>query len=512
MAQPPGMGRDFNMCRLSHTACESTRPCRRCVSMGKAHLCANVELRKRGRPLKSDRGASTPFQKQQQPRPPLLPLVPVMPPSPAATPQLFAGPYQSTEPVAGESYHPLESSSSSSDPLEQFFERSSSAGGDSYRPFDSSSSSSDPLEPSSSSFSSFSSPSSTLSSSFLRGQARSKSREEMLANWVSLALEELRRVKEDNRDLHRQLDQVAKGEAKNKHAVGHIKKKLKTLSSSPPQSRAHPLPPHTELTTFLPFLSKYAIPPDRFVVRNTREPFLVLRPFQLHNLGQQCPLVVFLSDACTDLLGYTLSELLGQHITTVCYLEDEMRNQMVEAKQNCTPYSVGHPIPVTAFMQCKSGRVILCYCHSQHFYNQHGRAGWCVAVIDSFRELSGEELPLGWMLLPFHPTNTKAMITAAENETKRDDAQTQHEPWWAKRFDKQQNCPATLIASPQPGPLFPVSAAAAAAAAAADDDDGRIDLQELMSQYLQASPTNTTEDYGEWPWLSNNLHQTQDAE
>lgn len=37
--------------------CASGRPCRRCVAIGKAHQCADVEMRKRGRPRKEGTGA-----------------------------------------------------------------------------------------------------------------------------------------------------------------------------------------------------------------------------------------------------------------------------------------------------------------------------------------------------------------------------------------------------------------------------------------------------------------------
>lgn len=39
-------------CRLAHTACDSKRPCSRCVSLGKPEHCTDVTMKKRGRPRK----------------------------------------------------------------------------------------------------------------------------------------------------------------------------------------------------------------------------------------------------------------------------------------------------------------------------------------------------------------------------------------------------------------------------------------------------------------------------
>jgi len=344
-----------------------------------------------------------------------------------------------------------------------------------------------------------------------RRRTDTKSRETVLSNIISLTLGELREVKEDNRDLRRQLDRVMKREAKNKRALTWIKKKLKkqhaqsSAGVSPTQRVAHPLPLHTELTTFLPFLSKYAIPPDSFVVHSASEPFVVVRPFQLNNLGQRCPLVVFLNDACTELLGYTLNELLGQSICSVSYIPEEMKNRAGPVASQGTPHSVSRPVLMNIFVQCKSGRVVLCSCKNQYFYNQRGLAGWCVAVIQSCKELGCEELPLGWMIPSLHPTKTIGMLTTtttttaitAENEKKRDDTQPQCELRWTKLLGQQHSRPATPITlastSPQPGSLSPVVAASG---------DDTIDLQELMSQFLQPS---TTEGDAEWPWLPSDL-------
>jgi len=87
-----GLARSCNLCRQSHTACEAyfsslpektrhispctyfyiyfekndlnpmhsrSRPCPRCVRIGKAHLCANIPLRKRGRPKSNQRDAAS---------------------------------------------------------------------------------------------------------------------------------------------------------------------------------------------------------------------------------------------------------------------------------------------------------------------------------------------------------------------------------------------------------------------------------------------------------------------
>lgn len=47
-----GHVRACNFCRVAHTACDSERPCGRCVRVGRGNLCSDVPSRKRGRPPK----------------------------------------------------------------------------------------------------------------------------------------------------------------------------------------------------------------------------------------------------------------------------------------------------------------------------------------------------------------------------------------------------------------------------------------------------------------------------
>lgn len=43
-------------CKKSHTACDTARPCNRCVRLNRTHLCIDSERKKRGRPPKAEDG------------------------------------------------------------------------------------------------------------------------------------------------------------------------------------------------------------------------------------------------------------------------------------------------------------------------------------------------------------------------------------------------------------------------------------------------------------------------
>lgn len=74
-----GIARSCNLCRQSHTACEATRPCKRCVRIGKAQLCADIPLRKRGRPKTSRKAPDDPDRAARAGRPTFLPIEPKRP-------------------------------------------------------------------------------------------------------------------------------------------------------------------------------------------------------------------------------------------------------------------------------------------------------------------------------------------------------------------------------------------------------------------------------------------------
>ncbi|ELR23867.1 uncharacterized protein ACA1_123860 [Acanthamoeba castellanii str. Neff] len=74
-----GIARSCNLCRQSHTACETTRPCKRCVRIGKAQLCADIPLRKRGRPKTSRKAPDDPDRAARAGRPTFLPIEPKRP-------------------------------------------------------------------------------------------------------------------------------------------------------------------------------------------------------------------------------------------------------------------------------------------------------------------------------------------------------------------------------------------------------------------------------------------------
>jgi len=465
-----------NMCRISHAACESTRPCWRCVSMGKAHLCADVVLRKRGRPRKdlakspssSTTGKDEQARQQQQHhnhhqwnatvhhetlRAPKTMMV-IHPPQVLLSHQATTSAYP---------FQPISSSpcSSSSPP-------SSSPSYDDAVKEDQTKEGPSLFFPPSTSFSS------SLPSSGRPQQPAEREltrRDRMLENIVLFTLDELRQLKQHNRDLTQQLRQVSKRQAKDKKALRRIKSEHNATQRRDVSAQRRQLQPSAELLAFLPFLTKYSIPPDRFVVDDTRKAFLVIRmvivPLNQSHETKRSARFVFLNDACTQLLGYTLSDLLGREMNSMSYLDAEVKRQVVKDRLQGAPRSVSCPVPVPLFMQCKNGQVFLCNCRSQFFYNQHGLADWCVIAIDSFRELSCDELPSGWLL------HQPGVITTPVV----DDVMNHPQPWlWAKSSLVQQ--PASTLPAPSP--------------------------QDYMPPFLQHSSSpqpHITED-SEWSWLA----------
>jgi hypothetical protein len=51
-----GLSRACTMCKRDHKACDGRRPCGRCVFSGLSEMCADVHLKKRGRPRKVEAG------------------------------------------------------------------------------------------------------------------------------------------------------------------------------------------------------------------------------------------------------------------------------------------------------------------------------------------------------------------------------------------------------------------------------------------------------------------------
>jgi hypothetical protein len=54
-AKRPKVNRACAECKESHTACDTERPCARCVSLGLGDSCRDAECKKRGRPKKVKR-------------------------------------------------------------------------------------------------------------------------------------------------------------------------------------------------------------------------------------------------------------------------------------------------------------------------------------------------------------------------------------------------------------------------------------------------------------------------
>ncbi|KAI8608031.1 hypothetical protein BC830DRAFT_1174769 [Chytriomyces sp. MP71] len=67
-------------CKISHVACDSGRPCQRCIRLNKSETCADAERKKRGRPTASSKdplmGAISLFNAMPASPPPLAPLPP----------------------------------------------------------------------------------------------------------------------------------------------------------------------------------------------------------------------------------------------------------------------------------------------------------------------------------------------------------------------------------------------------------------------------------------------------
>ncbi|KAF7721858.1 hypothetical protein EC973_004066 [Apophysomyces ossiformis] len=53
-------------CKKSHLACDVSRPCKRCVSLGKADTCQDVKHKKRGRPKRSGQSSSMAVQSSDE--------------------------------------------------------------------------------------------------------------------------------------------------------------------------------------------------------------------------------------------------------------------------------------------------------------------------------------------------------------------------------------------------------------------------------------------------------------
>jgi hypothetical protein len=53
-------------CKTSHVACDSGRPCARCVRLGKANGCRDADRKKRGRPLNSERSLAPLLPKKKK--------------------------------------------------------------------------------------------------------------------------------------------------------------------------------------------------------------------------------------------------------------------------------------------------------------------------------------------------------------------------------------------------------------------------------------------------------------
>lgn len=528
------IGRACNLCRLSHTACESTRPCRRCIAIGKAHLCADVEMRKRGRPRKSNSNnnnnekssgrhrtkstssaraplmpheaedassndadvgttrkttrpatnewqsaATMPSAKRPRIEPaegfkirmPSLAFDPFDPFQVSAATTAAAAAAASSSMVSvsrtaasnlqhhshserisniSSSFFGLaESSLATSVPHETF---SSSSSSFSYSlhgassssssslsatsaaamslDMSSSSSSSPPSSPysssSSSPLSSFDSNQSllgSLSSTLLRpggGGANTntaeRKREDVLEGILSLVLEELREVKQHNREMRKQLNKVVKRQDKTEQQLlqvvsssspspSSLSSSSSTAASSGSSSASTAAEPTltaaalAEILNRMPFLLDYSVSPSTFVINDARKPFYALRVISQY-IGEDSspPIFIFVNNSFAELSGYALNELLGRNVNKVTCVDEQAKKEMLSKLFQSAPQTISEPFALQVMMRRKDGRVFQCTCRHQAFYNELGYIRWCVTVVDSYTELNirGEDLSLDW--------------------------------------------------------------------------------------------------------------------
>jgi hypothetical protein len=137
----------------------------------------------------------------------------------------------------------------------------------------------------------------SLSSTLLRGGSNSanttdRNREDVLEGILSLVLEELREVKQHNRDMRKQLGKVTKRQAKTEQQLLQITSSSSSSSSSFPHSAAQSsasasasvpsaasskqpegiltISALSDILNRMPFLLDYSVSPSTFVVNDAR--------------------------------------------------------------------------------------------------------------------------------------------------------------------------------------------------------------------------------------------------
>lgn len=146
---------------------------------------------------------------------------------------------------------------------------------------------------------------------------------------------------------------------------------------------------------------------------------------------------------------------------------------LIRKQRTNTPHSVSRPVSIPVFKQCKNGRLFLCDCRHQAFYNQYGYVRWFIAVIESFRELRRDEVPLEWMLPAVgsaNPSNPPGS-DLGEHSQPRESYNKYGFGQQQQRHDNQSQ--QATVKTPIP---------------ASPTVDDRIDLQDLIYQFLQPSP------------------------
>lgn len=153
----------------------------------------------------------------------------------------------------------------------------------------------------------------------------------------------------------------------------------------------------------LPFLCDYDISPSRFAILDLRYPICV----SINPLSDTPPIMVYVNDAFTSLVGYAREELIGLPYTNIGSYNTNHRPQVPEVIRK-PPMTSGDVFSFSPLVRCKDGRLLRLADRSQFFYDHDGNAHCAILCATSWHEDTMKEserfnkwLPL--RQLAYHP-------------------------------------------------------------------------------------------------------------